>query len=267
MPSTGSNANQDASKGISIFEHYRLLLHYAPRLLRGELGRGKGGGEYLQAQRHYADLVYDEIHDFMSLQGKQVLEVGGGSGVFCRAFTEDFGAELAVNVEPFGLYDVELHWPDRVRGVAQALPFKPNQFDFVFCREVLEHVKPQECLQRCVNEMYRVTKKGGLCYISIPPWHNPFAGHACMPFHYLPFKNAKRLAFFFYKNPNLSRDSRSWEELNVFPITFGRMRRIISKSGFQVLATKDHHFRLDVMTRIPFVREVAVPVVAFILRR
>jgi len=187
--------------------------------------------------------------------------------VFCRAFTADFGAELAVNVEPFLSYDDELHWPDRVRGAAQALPFKDNQFDFVFCREVLEHVNPHECLQRCVNEMYRVTKKGALCYISIPPWHNPFAGHACMPFHYFPYRIAKRLAFFFYKNPILPRDSQSWEEYGVFHITFKKMRHIISNSGFQVLATKDHHFRLDFMTRIPLVREVAVPVVVFILRK
>jgi len=122
-------------------------------------------------------------------------------------------------------------------------------------------------VQQCVNEMYRVTKEGGLCYISIPPWYAPFAGHACMPFHYLPYRVARRLAVLFYKTPLIPPDAKSWDEYGISSITFKKMRRIISKSGFRLLSTKDHHFRLHFLTKIPMIREVAVPVVAFILRK
>jgi SAM-dependent methyltransferase len=268
MSPVTTRANHEAdSNNLSTIEHYRLLIHFTPKMLRGDLWRGEGGGEYLQVQEHYARLVNDEVSEFLSLRNKNVLDIGGHSGVFCRVFSEEFGAKLAINLEPFFRYDKQLHWPDRVRGVAQELPFGDDQFDLVFCREVLEHVQPQGCLQRCVNEMYRVTKKGGLCYISIPPWHAPFAGHACMPFHYLPFRAARRLALLFYKTPFMPFDVTSWEEYGIFPITFKKMRRLIAASGFRVLATKDHHFRLHFLTRIPLAREVAVPVVAFILRK
>ncbi len=156
-------SHRHESDELSTIEHYRLLLHFARKLLRGDLLRGEKP-EYLRVQEHYTRVVNDEVRDFISLRNKKILEVGGCSGVFSRVFSEELGAELAINVEPFCRYDKELHWPDRVRGAAQALPFVDNQFDFVFCRQVLEHVRPPECLQRCVDDMYRVTKKGGVCY-------------------------------------------------------------------------------------------------------
>jgi|GEM_PF-1730360 len=256
----GGNQNK-----LSTAEHYRLLLQLAPKLLRGDLARTQSA--YIQAQKHYAYVVNDEIREFMSLRNKKILDIGGGTGAFCRVFVEEFGAELAVNMEPGLFYNKELHWSDRISGVGQALPFNDCTFDFVFCREALEHVRPQQCLQRCVNEMYRVTKKGGLCYISVPPWYNPFAGHACMPFHYLPFRIARRLAVLFYKTPHIPPEARSYAEYGIFPVTYQKMRRLISESGFRLLATKDHHFRLHFLTKIPIVREVVVPVVVFILRK
>jgi hypothetical protein len=87
-----------------------------------------------------------------------------------------------------------------------------------------------------------------------------------MPFHFLPFRAARRLALFLYK-PLTIPDARSWEEYGISHITLKKMRHLIAASGFRVLATKDHHFRLHLLTEIPIIREVAVPVVAFILRK
>jgi SAM-dependent methyltransferase len=42
---------------------------------------------------------------------------------------------------------------------------KDNQFDTVFCSQVLEHV-PEP--QKAINEMYRVLKKGGHAILSVP---------------------------------------------------------------------------------------------------
>jgi SAM-dependent methyltransferase len=45
------------------------------------------------------------------------------------------------------------------------LPFKDNQFDFVFSIYVLEHIANPE---GAISEMYRVLKPGGVCYSLIP---------------------------------------------------------------------------------------------------
>jgi SAM-dependent methyltransferase len=256
---------QEGSDNLSTVEHYKTLLHFARKMLQGDLVGGRGE-EYIRAQEHYAHVVNDEVSNFLSLRNKKILDVGGLSGVFCRVFSEEFGAQIAVNSEPYHEYYKNLHWPNRVRGAAQALPFSDNQFDFVMCREVLEHIHPQY-LQSAVSEMYRVTRNGGLCYISIPPWYNPVSGHALMPFHYLPFGTAKRLSLLFFRNPPINPSARSYAELPLFKITYKPMMRLISSCGFRVLATKDHHFRLHFLTKIPLIRDVAVPCIVFIARK
>ena len=62
-------------------------------------------------------------------------------------------------------------------------------------------------------------------------------------------------------------DANSYEEAGLYPITFRRMLKMISKSGFKILDTKDTHLRLHFLTKIPIIREVAVPAVSFILTK
>lgn len=45
-------------------------------------------------------------------------------------------------------------------------PFKDNFFDFVLCNEVVEHLPQSPVFP--LKEIYRVTKKGGLCMITTP---------------------------------------------------------------------------------------------------
>lgn len=266
MPDENNAASRERRcHELSTAKHYRNLLHFARLMLQGNLVE-KEHNRYALVQEHYARVINDEICDFMSLEHKRILDVGGNVGGFCRVFSEEFGAALAVNLEPFHGYDKERHWAGRVRGVAQFIPFRDSQFDFVMCRQVLEHMPP-EYLQGALDEMYRVTREGGLCYIAIPPWYNPVSGHALMPFHYLPFRVARRLALFFFKNPPINPRATSYAELPLFKTTYKQAMSLISASGFSVLATKDHHFRLHFLTRIPLVRDVAVPCLVFLLRK
>ncbi len=48
---------------------------------------------------------------------------------------------------------------------ATNLPFKKNEFDYVLCTEVLEHVPNWE---KAVSEIYKVTKKNGRVIITVP---------------------------------------------------------------------------------------------------
>ena len=165
-----------------------------------------------------------------------------------------------INYEPFPGDTV---WPDTVVGFADNITFDDNSFDVVICRGVVEHI-PTDKQQPSINEMYRVTREGGICYIMIPPWYNPHAGHKLKPFHYFPFKTAKFLRHLFFKN---RIHANSYEEQGLFPITFQRMLKMIKVSGFQLATTRDTHLRLHGLTKIPLLREVAVPAVTFILKK
>lgn len=241
---------------MNLIKHYQKLWFFNfNRLI---------GGNYQSMREYFAQILISEIEEFVPLQGKKVLDVGGARGEFCRSMNQARGC-IAVNLDPdpyeYGHYESEFIWPATKQGNADRMPFAAEEFDVVICRGVLEHI-PRDKQEASLKEIHRVTKKGGICYLSIPPWYNPFAGHGLKPFHYLPFKLAKSLAQIFYgKKINAS----SWDEKKLFGITFSRMRGMITKSGFKLLATRDTHLRAHLFTKIPLAREILVPSAAFIL--
>jgi len=233
----------------------RLLNHYI-KLIDFNFNRFNGNN-YKKMREYLACQLITEIEEFLPLYRKHGLDVGGARGEFSQVINKTKECNM-VNVDPC---PGEAIWAKTTIASAPELPFAKNLFDFVICRGALEHI-PSELQQKSVNEMYRVTKTGGICYILIPPWYNPHAGHGLKPFHLLPFKIAKSLRHFFFKK---RITANSYAEANLFPITFSRMQNLIAKSGFELLSTKDTHFRLHFLTKIPIIREIAVPSVAFIL--
>ncbi len=235
-------------KRIRLIDHYKKLFFFA-------LNRYKGGN-YTLMREYFAKVLISQIEEFMPLDGKKVLDVGGAKGEFCKVISEARRCD-AVNLDPA---PGDYIWPDTITGLADNMPFNDNEFDLVISRGVLEHIPPEK-QQPSVNEMFRVLKKGGFCYIMIPPWYNPHAGHGVKPFHYFPFRIAKTLREFFFRK---KVKENSFEEKNLYPVTFKRMKTLITRGGFKIVATRDTHFRMHFFTKIPFLREIAVPSVAFI---
>ncbi len=106
--------------------------------------------------------------------GGIVLDVGSGRGKFLREMAKlgfrGFGVEINPGYieEAQKLAVAEGVSVNIMRGNAENLPFPDNYFDFVNCGEVTEHVNDPE---RVCNEIFRVLKPGGKCYIS---FHNRF---------------------------------------------------------------------------------------------
>ncbi|MGZ4846377.1 MAG: class I SAM-dependent methyltransferase [Halobacteriota archaeon] len=252
---------------MKTIEHFKKLLHFALLEVRDELYRREAEAQAMR--RYYASITIEHMRPFMSTPPARVLEVGGADGSLCKVFSEEYGAEV-VNLEPDSeRYRTQLtsDWNDTVCGGAQALPFADGAFDVVICRSVLEHIPPEH-QQDSLDEMARVTRRGGLCYVAIPPWYNPFAGHHFRPFHLFPFKIARRLTLLCYPHPPQElRAVKSYADYGIFPITVRKLSRMIRASGFRILALRDVHFQLHFLTRIPIIREVAVPNVAFVLRK
>ncbi|HUS92788.1 MAG TPA: class I SAM-dependent methyltransferase [Phycisphaerae bacterium] len=237
---------------VSILGHYRKLWYFTFNRFKGET--------YREMREYFTGVLIGEIEEFAPMQGRRVLDVGGAKGEFCKALSEQRGCD-AVNLDPDpGGYV----WPQTVVGRADSIPFGDNTFDFVICRGVLEHI-PTEAQLSSLEDMHRVTKPGGICHVTIPPWYNPHAGHRLKPFHLLPFPAAKRLRKLVF--PGSQIRGNSYEEAGLFPVTFRRMRELIASVDFDLLATRDTHLRLHFLTRLPGVREVAVPAVSFILRK
>ena len=142
--------------------------------------------------RFYTALAADsvaQLRDYVDPHGSTLLDVGGGPGYFRDAF-EGAGARyfaLDADVgELAGLGDIAA---GTVIGSGMQLPFADGSVDICYSSNVLEHV-PEPW--RMAEEMVRVTRPGGLVYLSYTVWFGPWGGHETAPWHYLGGRRARR---------------------------------------------------------------------------
>ena len=108
-------------------------------------------------KRRTADLLR-----LMPSRGARALDVGAREGFFARLMAERFDQVVALDLEKPGF---EHPGVVCVAGDATALAFEDNQFDLVFCAEVLEHV-PTDGLAAACRELARVCR--GTVLIGVP---------------------------------------------------------------------------------------------------
>ncbi|MBI4650446.1 class I SAM-dependent methyltransferase [Candidatus Desantisbacteria bacterium] len=236
---------------INILSHYKKLWFFTFNRLKDN--------NYQLMREYFAEVLIEELEEFISLENKKILDVGGARGEFCKIIFDKSKSDIT-NLDP---YPGDVIWEKTVVGFADKIPFPDNEFDLIISRGVLEHIV-HEKQQESLNEMYRVTKQNGICYIMIPPWYSPNGGHALKPFHVFPFKIAKALREFFFRN---KIDAKSYSDIPLYPVSFSKMLKMIKASGFKILATRDTHFKLHFVTKIPGLREVAVLAAVFILQK
>lgn len=164
----------------------RPTLARAIRLLRAFTVEQSDPGHF------YGTLAADsvaQIRRFEPLQSKRVLDVGGGPGYFADAFRRAGATYNALDADLGELSGLGAPEPGTVLGSGMALPFRDASFDVTYSSNVLEHV-PDPWLM--ADEMVRVTKPGGLIFLSYTLWWGPWGGHETAPWHYLSGRYAAR---------------------------------------------------------------------------
>jgi SAM-dependent methyltransferase len=124
-----------------------------------------------------------QVDSYLPLRGARLLDVGGGPGYFADAF-EARGATYVPLDADAG--ELSLHGrdpgPRTVLGDGAALPFATGAFDVAYSSNVAEHVRDP---WRMADEMVRVTRSGGLVFLSYTLWYGPWGGHETAPWHVL----------------------------------------------------------------------------------
>jgi SAM-dependent methyltransferase len=136
------------------------------------------GGFYGLLARDSVALVARHVR----LDGSQVVDVGGGAGYFTDAFQEHGARCVLIEPDPAELYSRGAPAGQSVVGDGYWLPLADASVDVCFSCNVLEHVRDPAGL---IDEMIRVTRPGGLVYLSYTVWLGPWGGHESAPFHYL----------------------------------------------------------------------------------
>ncbi|MHB1294325.1 MAG: class I SAM-dependent methyltransferase [Anaerolineae bacterium] len=108
------------------------------------------------------------------LEGKTILDVGCGLGLYVRRF-RDFSADVhGVDLDAAKVEEAGRTLPNIRVGSAEELPYPDGFFDVVLSHEVLEHVDDDRAAAR---EAYRVLKPGGRLVVFVPNRCYPFETH------------------------------------------------------------------------------------------
>lgn len=222
------------------------------------------GVEQTDPDHFYGVLAADsvaQVGQFAELTGAWVLDVGGGPGYFASAFRgagaryTPLDADLG---ELSGLGDPE---PGTVLGSGMALPFADGSFDVTYSSNVLEHV-PDPWLM--ADELVRVTRPGGLVFLSYTLWWGPWGGHETSPWHYLGGHRAARR----YTRTHGHRPKNVYGE-SLFPVTAAAgLEWARSRAGVDVLALMPRYLPRWSwwILRVPVLREVVTWNLAIVLR-
>jgi SAM-dependent methyltransferase len=248
-PNRRHRADQPASSGLGrSVRLFRLFL-----------------AEQTDPEAFYARLAEDavqQVAEHGELGGRTVVDVGGGGGWFTAAFRargahcylfEPDLAELFLRTDaPMGAVVADGYW----------LPVRDGGADVAFSSNVLEHVPDPMGL---IEEMIRVTRPGGLVYVSFCNWYSPWGGHEMSPWHYLGARYAARRY--------LRRHERQPKHecgVNLFRVHIGPVLRAVrARPDVAILEARPRYYPrwCGWLVRLPGLREVATWNLMLILRR
>ncbi|MFI9340306.1 class I SAM-dependent methyltransferase [Streptomyces sp. NPDC052773] len=214
-------------------------------------------GCYALLARHSVDQV--EAYDG-SVAGRTVVDVGGGSGYFTAEFRRR-GAQAWL-FEP----DVRELGEKPPEGAVVAdgylLPLRDGVADVTFSSNVLEHVADP---QTFLSELVRVTRPGGLIYVSFTNWLSPWGGHEWAPWHYLGAERARAR-----HERRTGRQPKHTLGENLFAVHIGpTLRQVRARDDITLVSARSRYwpFLGEAIVKVPGLREVATWNLLLILRR
>jgi SAM-dependent methyltransferase len=137
--------------------------------------------EQSDPHRFYGLLARDSmalIERHHVLDGTTVLDIGAGPSEFAEAFVERGARYVALDHDET-VPSVAEHG---IVADAHRLPIADGSLDLVFSSNMIEHVHHPSV---AADEMVRVTRPGGIVFISYTNWLSPWGGHETSPWHWL----------------------------------------------------------------------------------
>jgi SAM-dependent methyltransferase len=131
-----------------------------------------------------------QLATYTGLSGALVADVGGGPGYFTEVLRAHGARTLCVDCDAGEMMARDGAVPEgAILGSALDIPLRDASVDVCFSSNVLEHVPDP---WRMAAEMVRVTRPGGVVYLSFTNWLSPWGGHETSPWHYLGGHRAAR---------------------------------------------------------------------------
>ena len=226
--------------------------------------------EQTDPERFYTALAQDSVGQLsgylkmagLDLAGATVLDVGGGPGYFRDAFRAAGAAYWALDADVGELSGLGEIARGTVVGDGMNLPFRDGAVDLCYSSNVLEHVpRPWDM----ADEMLRVTRPGGIAFVSYTLWWGPWGGHETSPWHYLGGARARRR----YRRRHGHEPKNKYGE-SLFRVTVrdGVAWSRRQQAGDVLAVIPRYNPRWSYwMTRVPVLRELVTWNLVIVLRR
>ena len=120
------------------------------------------GGEAWHPKRKDID------KDMVRISDARMSGTSYGACILHVAPEQCFYSNFKSHFKKYITFDLESPLAD-IKGDICNLPFNDNQFDYILCNHVLEHVYDD---QMAMNEIFRVLKKGGIAILQVPIDYN-----------------------------------------------------------------------------------------------
>lgn len=170
-----------------------------------------------------------EIYFASPLAKLEILDIGGSTGIIANELAKTFRKVTVTDIDKgalkfagkkFKRKNLFFKYAD-----AMKMPFRQNSFDVVICTHVYEHVPSPKKL---FNEIHRILKPGGVCYLAAQNKLWPLEAHHNLPFlSYLP----KDLADIYIK---IKGKSEYYEH----PMTYWQLARTLRKFNIHEYTSK-----------------------------
>ena len=215
--------------------------------------------------RFYTALAEDsaaQVSQYADLSGAVLLDVGGGPGYFREAFERAGATYYALDADVGELSGSGEIAQGTVIGSGMELPFRDGSVDVCYSSNVLEHVSDP---WRMAEEMVRVTRPGGIAFISYTTWFGPWGGHETAPWHFLGGRYARRR---YRRRHGHEPKNRYGESLFAVTVRDGlRWARSQSTADVVHLLPRYNPWWSRWLLRVPLLREVVTWNLVLVLRK
>ena len=218
----------------------------------------------LNEEENYCLRFIDWFEDWFDYDffGKKVLVVGCGTGGelvnFKNKGADIYGIEPnknALTISHLKAAQSDIPKENITNGYSENLPYDENQFDFIYCYTVLEHVADVE---KSINEMVRCAKVKGKIFIETPDYRQLYEGHYKLPLPmFLPIWMNKIIVRFF------RRSSDFLDTIN--KVNSRQLQRIFNKSS--VTSFKVFRENQDKMPKIRLRLSFFVEIIQYTIHR
>jgi SAM-dependent methyltransferase len=221
--------------------------------------------EQTDPQAFYSGLAEDsaeQLRRHTELAGSTVIDVGGGAGYFTAAFRARGANCYLIEPDQAEMLGGSQPVPWAVQADGYWLPVADGSADVCFSSNVLEHVPDPVGL---IDEMIRVTRPGGLIYLSFTNWYSPWGGHEMSPWHLLGADFAARRYVRRHGREPKHHVGRNLYRLHVGPV----LRMMRSRPEVEILDARPRYYPswCAFLVRVPLLRELVTWNLLLIARR